>query len=169
MTKCFRTIFISFSFIGIAWVNLSCFCRGPELTKDLIRNSDIIFSGTLIKMDTISQDKTGDDLLLTFKPTRIFKGKGQDTIFLKSSLSSCGFAMEYKPDNREIGMVFLIYSTKKNGYFRYESCENRRVFKTPEIRREEEYGQVEYKKNVIRYDSIYTAEIIKLDSLLKIK
>ncbi len=167
MSRKHQSIFVSLLLIGFAYLNLSCFCRGPALTIDLINKSDIIFSGTLIKIDTIAEDEIGDNIILTFKPVKVYKGLNENSISLKSSISSCGFVNETS-FNKYIGNLFLIYTERNNGYFRYQSCSNRRLFKTPiKTRYYEEYAQEEYKEKIVKYDSIFSAELIKLDSLIK--
>src|ERR1044071_2162833 len=111
--------------ITTGYLGLSCFCKGPDLTEKLINNSDIIFEGVLVKVDTIKPEDNNangleDDLLLAFKATKIFKGEKQETIYLKSSLSSCGFQMRYDRAKRNLGNIFLVYSNMIAGYFRSE-------------------------------------------------
>lgn len=165
-----RKRFIFPFLICVSYLSISCFCRGPALSKKLIADSDLIFEGVLVDAVIIPRDELIDDLLLSFKVNKMYKGKNKDTIQLKSSLSSCGFQMELKKVEQNFGNTFLFYSNKAQGYYRYASCTNRRLSKTPvKSRYYEEYAQEEYKKEMIRYDSIYSAELKDLNDLLKSK
>ncbi len=154
-----------FAAILLACFGLSFFCLGPKLTKDLVNKSDIIFEGQFIKADTLEEN----EVLLSFKVLKIHKGVKEDLIKVKSHYGSSGFGISYKNLNKDIGLEFLIYSNKRDSCYTYEACTNRKVPKTP--RKYEYYEAFEnrdvYNKKLIRYDSIYKAEIKKLVSLLK--
>jgi len=168
MKKNIITTFQIFLILGVAYFNLSCYGWSPSLTKDLIEDSDLIFEGKLIKADTIPEDDNSDNLFLTFKPIKIFKGEKHRAIILKSNTSSCGFIMNYKYRKRFVGNKFIIYSNKIDGYYRYATSKNRRVIKTPTSSKNyKKYDKQRYKRDIVISDSLYVAELLQLDSILK--
>jgi len=72
--------------------------------------------------------------------------------------------MTYSNKNSYIGKIYLIYSNKEEGNYRYQLCKNRRIVKTP---MKHKYYEEQYKKDLITYDSVFKSEEKRLDSLLK--
>jgi len=154
----------------VAYLNLSCWCPPLELSKEFVKKADLIFEGELIRVNRILEDKSERDLKLTFKPIKVYKGKIQNSISLRSSESSCGFMTDFARRQNYIGVTYLIYSVKINGQHGYDVCTDRRIRKTP---KNWDFGydytsDKWYKKELVKLDSIYNMETTKLDSLLKI-
>ncbi|MCE3227592.1 MAG: hypothetical protein K0S32_2143 [Bacteroidetes bacterium] len=151
--------------ICAAYAGLSCVCNDSELSAALVKKSDLIFEGKLVSVDEVPVDVNGDNLLLKFYPVRIHKGKIKDTVFLKSKQGTCGFVERFTHRDQYIGIRFLMYSTKTNGLYGYNPCNNRRVMKSP-LHPDPQISNPENKDAVGKQDSIYISELTKLMLLL---
>ena len=105
----------------MAYISISCFCSERKLTPQLIKESELIFEGKLIKVDTIPEDDS--EVLLTFKVRKLFKGENQKVFIIKSSRGSCGFT-SYKWRYRYLKKTYLLYLTKEDSQYKYGYCSN---------------------------------------------
>lgn len=107
--------------IFFSYISLSCFCDRPALSVELVKNSDIIFEGKIIKVDTLSENEY--DLNITFKVLELYKGKLCKTVAIKTSDGSCGIrdGLEKELESR----TFLIYAKLENNAYVYDYCTNR--------------------------------------------
>lgn len=154
-----------FGIVSIAYLNLSCFCKGPQLNQTLIDSSAAIFEGKIIKVDAIDIDDY--DVDITFKILKLFKGKSDHTVVVRSTRSSCGFFFQEKELAKSIGRKYLMYCCLENDKYCYHYCSDRRLqfpIKKDFIREYERRSEVllKYQKEKTRYEG----ELIKLDSLI---
>lgn len=162
MNKLLKIFFISF----IAYASISCFCRGPKLTQALVKDSDLIFEGKCTKVDTIPG--ADDDLLLTFKTKKVFKGESKKYFTVTSSNGSCGLT-SYKWKHRVLGKTYLLYLTKEENQYVYYYCSNRITYE----KLHKDDMNYEESRNVTNANHIYSLEykqeLKSLDSLLTLK
>jgi hypothetical protein len=152
--------------ISFTYISLSCICNDTDLSAQLVKKSDLIFEGKLVSIDEVTPDVNGDNLLLKFYPVRIHKGKIKDTIFLKSNPGDCGFIERFTVRDQYIGIRYLVYSTKVNGLYGYNPCNNRRVMRSP-LNPDPQFGSQEKDNSAVqKQDSLYISELTKLMLIL---
>lgn len=152
----------------LACSGLSCLCDDTEFSARLVKKSDLIFEGKVAAIDEVSSDVNGNNLVIKFFPVRILKGKIKDTVYLRSEKGSCGFIARFTERDQYLGIKYLVYSTKINGQYCYHPCNNRRISQRP-LYPHSQYGpgQEDIEKGIKTYDSIYNAELSKLNKIFE--
>lgn len=165
--KIMHRFIIIFLIALFGYLNISCWCTGPELNKELIDSSAIIFEGEIISISETDEDTVDGNYydLITFKILKQYKGEKQKTIVLKHEMTSCGFLNSLHKE-KFLNRKCLLYSTKFNGAYYYNMCDNRIVFEKPI---KYEFNEVDYKRDVPIYKEEYRKEIKLLNALLKNK
>jgi hypothetical protein len=155
-------------FFLFVYAGFSCVCNDTGFSATLVSKSGLIFEGKLVSIDQVDPDVNGDDLLLKFYPVIIHKGKISDTVFLRSNQGSCGFIGRFHTRDQYVGIRYLIYSTKVNGQYGYNRCNNRCLPRRP-LNPDPQEGDAAYgeESEVKKYDSLYISELVKLGVMLR--
>ncbi|MCE3259146.1 MAG: hypothetical protein K0S12_787 [Bacteroidetes bacterium] len=152
----------------VGYAGLSCVCNDTAFSASLVAKSGLIFEGKLISIDQVAPDVNGDNLLLKFYPVIIHKGKISDTVFLRSNQGACGFIERFHTGDEYVGNRYLIYSTKVNGQFGYNPCNNRRVLRRPfNPDPQSDSASENLNAETKKYDSLYISELVKLGVMLR--
>ncbi|MFL5763357.1 MAG: hypothetical protein ACJ77K_05390 [Bacteroidia bacterium] len=150
---------------------MSCFCRGPKLTRQLINDSDLIFEGKLVKADTTHLPEWEVNSSFTFKVKKIYKGEPLKNVVVHSDVSSCGLLL-YKCDKQEFREIldknYLVYCKKEDGKYTWTYCRDRIAYsydpspnywEAKSLRKKKDQGCL----------ADYQRELSELDSLIKSK
>ncbi len=133
---------------ALSGVVVACSCGPKPSVAEAFVRSDVIFSGSVISLDTMtieSREKKYTQKMLRYGilVERRFKGEGTDTLFVITgeSPSECGLRLEY-------GKYYILYTSKfdvalvGSGIYRSENttsrCTRTRPFDEEEVKALEE-------------------------------
>lgn len=163
---------MTFPIFTIILTSLICFCRGPELSEELIKESDLIVEAKILSLEIndAREFSRGADVLIKLKAIKKFKGLKNSAIFyLNSGMGSCGFNV--KPDklDRRIGDIVLLYVKIRNNEYVYSVCSDRKITKPTKKYFRKKYGNYYFKQDIEYYNSqvkSYEEELVQLKKLL---